>query len=284
MYLKNGISSLFISPLLQNNTGLYRCFTTRYDTMDMEGFAGKYVFVTGGAKGIGRAIVCLFAKAGAKVAFCDYDKEAGDQLSSELSNTVLFYKVDVTDENRLLGVMDLLFQRWGTLDIIINNVGISQFSPLTETTLEQFDRILATNLRPVFITSQALAVQRNTLEGKKRYGRIVNIASTRYLMSEPGSEGYAASKGGIVSLTHALAISFSEYAITVNSISPGWIQHTAYEMLSDADHKQHPSGRVGTPDDIARTCLFLCAPENDFINGQNLVVDGGMTKKMIYLD
>ena len=103
-------------------------------------------------------------------------------------------------------------------------------------------------------------------------------------MSEPGSEGYAASKGGIVSLTHALAISFSEYAITVNSISPGWIQHTAYEMLSDADHKQHPSGRVGTPDDIARTCLFLCAPENDFINGQNVVVDGGMTKKMIYLD
>lgn len=250
----------------------------------MEELAGKYVFVTGGAKGIGRAIVCLFANAGAKVAFCDYDKEAGEQLRNELSGMALFYKVDVTDATRLLEVMDLLFQRWGTLDIIINNVGVSLFSPLTETSLEQFDRVIATNLRPVFITSQALAVQRNTEEGKKRYGRIVNIASTRYLMSEPGSEGYAATKGGIVSLTHALALSFSEYAITVNCVSPGWIQNESYSSLSQTDHKQHPSGRVGSPNDIARACLFLCAPENDFINGQNIVIDGGMTKKMIYTE
>ncbi len=101
-------------------------------------------------------------------------------------------------------------------------------------------------------------------------------------MSEPGSEGYAASKGGIYSLTHALALSLAEWHITVNSISPGWIQTHDYEQLRVEDHSQHPSGRVGRPEDIARMCLFLCQDENDFINGENITIDGGMTKKMIY--
>ena len=189
-------------------------------------------------------------------------------------------------------------RRLGDIDILINNVGISEFSPLVETSIEQFDRILSTNLRPVFITSRALAIHRNTPAralaihrntpvGRAAYGRIINIASTRYLQSEPGSEGYAASKGGIVSLTHALAISLSDYRITVNAISPGWIQNSDYDRLKASDHAQHPSGRVGRPEDIARLCLFLCESENDFVNGQfvngqNITVDGGMTKKMIY--
>jgi len=101
-------------------------------------------------------------------------------------------------------------------------------------------------------------------------------------MSEPDSEGYAASKGGIFSLTHALAMSLSQLHITVNSISPGWIQNTNYEQLTEADHLQHPSGRVGRPEDIARISLFLCEEQNDFINAENIVIDGGMTKKMIY--
>ncbi len=168
---------------------------------------GKRVFVTGGAKGIGAAIVTAFCNVGARVAFCDTDEKAASRL------------------------YDLL---------------------------------------PTFV------------QGKQRYGRIINIASTRYLQSEPGSECYAASKGGIVSLTHALALSFSDYNITVNSISPGWIQNEDYRLLKRSDHNQHPSGRVGRPSDIASACLFLAAPENDFINGQNIVIDGGMTKKMIY--
>jgi NAD(P)-dependent dehydrogenase (short-subunit alcohol dehydrogenase family) len=102
-------------------------------------------------------------------------------------------------------------------------------------------------------------------------------------MSEPHSEGYAASKGGIYSLTHALALSLSKYGITVNSIAPGWIENNNYETLTDADHEQHPSQRVGKPEDIARTCLFLCQHENNFINAENIVIDGGMTKKMIYI-
>lgn len=113
-------------------------------------------------------------------------------------------------------------------------------------------------------------------------GSIVNIASTRAFMSEPYSEAYAATKGGIVSLTHALASSFSEDRITVNSISPGWIEVGDYAQLRDIDHGQHLSKRVGRPADIARACLFLTSRENDFITGTNLTVDGGMTKKMIY--
>lgn len=245
---------------------------------------GKRVFVTGGAKGIGRAIVTAFCKTGARVAFCDRDEDAANRLCESLPAFVQFFKVDVSDAVALQEVMNRLINMWGDIDIVVNNIGISEFSPLTETSIEQFDHILSTNLRPVFITSQVLAIHRNNEQGKKRYGRIINIASTRFLQSEPGSEGYAASKGGIVSLTHALAVSLSEYNITVNCISPGWIQNENYETLKTPDHQQHPSGRVGHPEDIARACLFLAVPENDFINGQNIVIDGGMTKKMIYQD
>ncbi len=102
-------------------------------------------------------------------------------------------------------------------------------------------------------------------------------------MSEKNTEGYSASKGGGGSITHALAVSLSDYNITVNCISPGWIENYNYEKLSEADHIQHPSRRVGKPEDIARMCLFLSDEKNDFINGENIVIDGGMTKKMIYI-
>jgi NAD(P)-dependent dehydrogenase (short-subunit alcohol dehydrogenase family) len=139
--------------------------------------------------------------------------------------------------------------------------------------------MIQTNLKSVFLCSrEAARYMRENQEG----GAIVNIASTRALMSEPNSEGYAATKGGIVAITHALASSLSDDMITVNAISPGWIHTGDYSQLTDIDHKQHFSKRVGKPDDIARACLYLTAKENNFVTGINLVVDGGMTKKMIY--
>lgn len=248
----------------------------------METLKNKVCFVTGGANGIGEAIVRSFHEAGSIVNFCDMDKAKGKQLSDELE-AVSFYHTDVTDKEDLLNTMNQIYWKHGDIDIIINNVGISLFSPLQDTDVDTFDKILATNLRPVFITSREMAIRRNDDEGKRKYGRIINMSSTRYLQSEAGTEGYSASKGGIVSITHALAISLSEYNITVNCISPGWIDTGHYGELTKQDHRQHPSGRVGIPDDIARVCLFLAQPENDFINGQNIVVDGGMTKKMIYV-
>lgn len=247
----------------------------------MSKFKGKIVFVTGGAHGIGRGVVEYFCKEGATVMFCDTNSVEGEKTASSFGAT--FHHVDVTDENKLMSVMDKICVEFGDIDIIINNVGVMLFTPLTEISIEEFDMVLSINLRPTFITSRFLARHRNTTEGKLRYGRIVNIASTRFLQSEPDSEAYAASKGGIVSMTHALAISLSDYNITVNAISPGWID-TGHWAHTAKDEAQHPSKRIGTPADIARACGYLCDERNDFINGQNIVLDGGMTKKMIYIE
>lgn len=253
--------------------------------MDSTTLKDKVVFITGGANGIGKAIVTSFCKAGADVSFCDIDEETGVSLRDELVDyKCSFIKLDVSDTEKLENAVNALIHNRGNIDIIINNAGVSWFSPILETSVDKFDKVLDTNLRPVFITSKLLAAHRSGNPTLNTYGRIINIASTRYLMSEPDSEAYAASKGGIVSLTHALAISFSPYNITVNCISPGWIDTGHYGELRPVDHQQHPSGRVGVPKDIARVCIFLCQPDNNFINGQNIVVDGGMTKKMIYED
>ncbi len=242
----------------------------------------RRVFVTGGAEGIGKSIVEAFCQAGNQVAFCDINEVTGQQTAKETG--AIFYQVDASDKDALENCMQQILKDWGDIDIIINNVGISKFSPITETNVEDFDKILSVNLRAAFITSRLLAIHRKAQSSPNPYGRIINICSTRYLMSEPGSEGYAASKGGIHSLTHALALSLSEYNITVNSIAPGWIQNHDYDQLRPEDHSQHPSRRVGKPEDIARMCLFLCQEENDFINGENMTIDGGMTKKMIYVE
>lgn len=243
---------------------------------------GKRVFVTGGAKGIGCAIVKAFCREGYRVAFCDVDEVAGMQTAEETG--AMFYQVDISDGVALEQCMNHLLDEWKDIDVIVNNAGISKFSSITQTTIEEFDHILDVNLRPVFITSRVLAIRRRLRGMINHYGRIINISSTRSFMSEPGSEAYAASKGGINSITHALAISLADFHITVNSIAPGWIQTDDYDCLSPEDHAQHPSKRVGKPEDIARICLFLCREENDFINGENITVDGGMTKKMIYTE
>ena len=242
----------------------------------------RRVFITGGAEGIGKAMVEAFCLSGNQVAFCDINEIAGQETAKATGS--IFHKVDVSDKDALESCMQRILSDWKDIDIIVNNVGISQFSSITETSVEDFDKILSINLRPVFITSRLLAIHRKEQSSPNPYGRIINICSTRYLMSEPGSEGYAASKGGIYSLTHALALSLSEWNITVNSIAPGWIQTQDYDQLRPEDHSQHPSRRVGKPEDIARMCLFLCRDENDFINGENITIDGGMTKKMIYTE
>ena len=244
--------------------------------------SSKRVFITGGAEGIGKAIVEAFCLSGDQVAFCDINETAGQETAKATGS--IFHKVDVSDKDALESCIQRILSEWNDIDIIVNNVGISQFSSITETSVEDFDKILSINLRPVFITSRLLAIHRKEQSSPNPYGRIINICSTRYLMSEPGSEGYAASKGGIYSLTHALALSLSEWNITVNSIAPGWIQTHDYDQLQPEDHSQHPSRRVGKPEDIARMCLFLCEENNDFINGENITIDGGMTKKMIYLE
>lgn len=241
----------------------------------------KRVFVTGGAKGIGAAIVSAFTSQGNEVAFCDIDAKSGEETAKVTGAE--FVKADAGNKIQLQHCVQNLLKKWGDIDIIINNVGVIDFKPLEELSVEEFDQILQINLRSAFITSRELAIHRKSQKSKNKYGRIINICSTRYLMSEEGTEAYSASKGGIYSLTHALSLSLAKYHITVNSISPGWIENEKYDKLTKQDHSQHPSGRVGKPEDIARMCVFICEESNDFINGENILIDGGMTKKMIYV-
>ncbi|MBR5850007.1 MAG: SDR family oxidoreductase [Alistipes sp.] len=240
----------------------------------------RRVFVTGGAHGIGRAIVEAFTQEGDRVAFCDLEANLGEEVAA--ATGARFFALDVCNREALEGAVATLLREWEDLDVIVNNVGISEFEPITATSVEHFDRVIHTNLRSAFITARMLALHREKMGAKNSYGRIVNLCSTRYLQSEPNTEAYAASKGGIWSMTHALAVSLAPYHITVNCIAPGWIHVREEEPLRPEDHAFHLSGRVGRPEDIARTCLFLCDPKSDFINGQCITVDGGVTKKMIY--
>ncbi|NLC94755.1 MAG: SDR family oxidoreductase [Bacilli bacterium] len=241
-------------------------------------FNDKIIIVTGGANGIGKCISETFAKLGGKVIIIDIDKENGEKLSKEING--MFYYCDLRNVNDIDSFYQWLKNTFGKADILINNAGVSRFKSLYEITPAEFDDVINTNLRGTFIMSQGFA----KLNRGTKYGRIINISSTRYLMSEPNSEAYAASKGGIVSLTHALALSLAEENITVNCISPGWIETRNYDKLRIEDHLFHPSKRVGKVTDIANLCVFLCQEENDFINGENIIVDGGVTKKMIYND
>mgnify|MGYP001728962394 CR=1 FL=1 len=243
----------------------------------------RRVFVTGGAHGIGKGIVEAFARQGNEVVFCDIDSTLGAQTAAETG--ARFCQLDVTDAVSLERCMRELFETWGDIDILVNNVGICPFKPLPELSIEEFDRVIATNLRPVFITSRQLVLHRQQ-NGNHSYGRIINLCSTRYLQSEAGTEAYSASKGGIYSLTHSLAVSLAPFHITVNAIAPGFIETSWHKNRTPESYerinRKIALHRFGTPEDIARACLFLCDEANDFLNGQTLTIDGGATIRMIY--
>ncbi|MFS0635987.1 glucose 1-dehydrogenase [Mesobacillus foraminis] len=245
-------------------------------------FTNKTVIVTGSANGIGKGVARLYAEKGATVILADLDEESGNKAASaieEKGGKAAFVLTDVRKESDIVLLMKTAYDKYGHIDILINNAGKGLFKSPYEVTIEEWDDVIHTNLRSVFLGSrEAAKYMRRNEEG----GSIVNIASTRAIMSEPNSEGYAATKGGIVAVTHALAASLSDDRITVNAISPGWIETGDYSNLRGADHEQHLSKRVGKPEDIARACLYLSSKENDFVTGINLVIDGGMTRKMIY--
>jgi NAD(P)-dependent dehydrogenase (short-subunit alcohol dehydrogenase family) len=237
--------------------------------------------VTGAGHGIGESIAKTFASNGFKVVIAEIKKEYGERVLNEIlasRGNAIYIKTDVSLLSDLQNLMKVTIEKFGRIDVLINNAGLSEFFDPLEMSEEKWDRVLNTNLKGLFFASRE-AVK---FMKESRGGSIINIASTRAIMSEPNSEAYAASKGGIVALTHAMAASFSKYRVTVNAILPGWIETGDYASLRETDHSQHFSGRVGKPEDIARTCLFLASPENNFISGTQLVIDGGMTRKMIY--
>lgn len=241
----------------------------------------KTAVVTGGACGIGRAIAARLLHDGWAVMLFDRDAAAGARTESELAalGPVAFVAGDVGREADVQALIAAVARRHGRLDALINNAGQMIRKPVIELALAEWERVLATNLTGAFLCAKhAAPLLRDSC------GAIVNIASTRARMSEPDTEAYAASKGGLVALTHALAMSLGPM-VRVNCISPGWID-TGKDAaaLRPVDHAQHPAGRVGRPEDIAALAVWLVGPESGFVTGADFVVDGGMTRKMIYAD
>lgn len=239
----------------------------------------RSVVVTGSGKGIGKAVASLFALKGYMVTVCDRDEISGNEAAREIismGGRAVFCKSDISEPVDVQMLMDAVVSYAGRLDVLVNNAGFGIWCHPGSLTVEQWDSVLDTNLRGAFLCSREAAKYMVQTGG----GSIINIASTRAIMSEPNSEAYAASKGGLVALTHALAASYSNDNIRVNCISPGWIETGDYSRLREIDHNQHFAGRVGRPSDIAEACFFLVM--NDFINGENIIIDGGMTRKMIY--
>ena len=235
----------------------------------------KRVVITGGASGIGRHLATGFAAKGYEVFALD------KQHTTFKEEHIHFFLMDLEEESQIHQCFQCITEQYGEIHVLINNGAVSRFhKPVLELTSQEFDRVIRTNLRGAFLCCREFISRHRS----GTCGRIINIASTRFHQNEAGWEAYGASKGGLVSLTSSLCVSLSNTGITVNAVSPGWIQVDDDEQLTEIDHKQHPSGRVGKPEDILHVCLFLCEPSNDFINGANILVDGGMTKKMIYAD
>jgi NAD(P)-dependent dehydrogenase (short-subunit alcohol dehydrogenase family) len=259
---------------------------------------GRAALVTGGGRGIGRAIARQLIEAGAHVAIVDVDAGAAEDAAGAFGDLapagkpagkIVALAADVADEAAVADAVARTCDALGSLDIVVNNAARSspESSPIDRLDRADWQRVLDINLTgPMLLVKHALPHLR------ARRGAVVNIASTRALQSEPHTEAYAASKGGLVALTHALAMSLGP-EVRVNCISPGWIDTSAWHprgqerearaaSLRPIDHAQHPAGRVGTPEDVAALCLYLVSDAAGFVTGQNFVLDGGMTRKMIY--
>jgi NAD(P)-dependent dehydrogenase (short-subunit alcohol dehydrogenase family) len=248
----------------------------------------RVAIVTGGAQGIGKGMAQHFLTHNMAVVVAEIDADAGNETAAELGSLgpIRFIETDVADEEMVKEAVARTIGEFGRLDVLINNAGIATAvsDPPEILELSSWNRVIAVNLTGAFLCAKHAAPHL-----RKQKGSIVNIASTRAQMSEPNTEAYSASKGGIVALTHALAMSLGP-DVRVNCISPGWIVVSDWKKRSRAhnpeltreDREQQPAGRVGTPEDIASLAFYLCSSEAGYITGANYVVDGGMTRKMIY--
>jgi NAD(P)-dependent dehydrogenase (short-subunit alcohol dehydrogenase family) len=243
----------------------------------------KVAIVTGARRGIGKGIALMLAQAGAKVVVSDIDEKECQKVVEEIKkigSDGLAIKCDVTNRKEVEGMVKKTIEKFGRIDILVNNAGIAPFKPFLEITEEEWDRVLAVNLKGYYLCAQAVAKEMI----KRGWGRIINIASVamgQVGFGFPNLTHYCASKGGIVAFTEALALELTPKGINVNAISPGVIAtEMAKPVIEDEKTKQSilariPKGRIGQPEDIAAAVVFLSSEEADYISGATLVVDGG---------
>ncbi len=240
----------------------------------------KVAVITGAGRGIGRALALEFARAGARVAVVSRSEgtsaETAALINGERPDTAVAYAVDVADSEAVAAAGKQLIADFGAVDILVNNAGITRDGLLLRMSDDDWDSVLATNLKGAFLMTKAL--QRSIL--KRPEGRIINISSVIGLIGNPGQANYAASKAGLIGLTKSMAREFAGRKVTVNAIAPGFIQTDMTDALPDNVReeilKKVPLGAFGTVDDVTAAARFLASPAARYITGQVLTVDGGM--------
>ena len=239
---------------------------------------GRVALITGSAQGIGKSIAEHLAKEGADIVISDINMDAATLTSAEIAKTgvrTLAVKMNVADSSDVSSGIDLIVKTFGKIDILINNAGITKDNLLIRMKDEEWDAVLSVNLKSMFLVTKAVA----PLMMKSRWGRIVNIASTVGEMGNFGQVNYSAAKAGCLGLTKTVARELSSRGITCNAVAPGFIDTAMTQKLSDDVKKklsdQIPLTRLGTPEDIAKAVVFLCA-DADYITGQVINVNGGM--------
>jgi 3-oxoacyl-[acyl-carrier protein] reductase len=240
---------------------------------------GQVVMITGGARGIGKAIAAKFAAMGADLIIADVSLESGDETAKELSQKGIratAVKLDVSKSVEVAQVFEEAVKDFGRVDILINNAGITRDGLLLRMKEEDWDLVLSINLKGVFLcTKEAVKVM-----VKQRYGRIINIASVVAFMGNPGQANYSASKAGIIGLTKTTAREYANRNITANAVAPGFISTAMTDALSENIRqemlKSIPLGKFGSVDDVASAVAFFALPDNGYVTGQVIHVNGGM--------